>query len=99
MARLNHLRRCAAIIALPGGVGTLSEVAVAWAASQTEAHAQPIVLLGDCWPPIVQSFREHLVLSSEDLALLRFAASPQEALRAIQAALQHPGPARPGPRG
>jgi predicted Rossmann-fold nucleotide-binding protein len=98
-ARLDHLLRCDAIIALPGGVGTLSEMAVAWAASQTEVHALPIVLLGDCWPPIVQSFREHLVVSSEDLTLLRFAASPQEAVQAIRAELQQPGQARPGPRG
>jgi len=98
-ARLNHLLNCDAIIALPGGVGTLSEMAVAWAASQTEARAQPIVLLGEGWPPLVQSFREHLVVSSEDLALLRFAASPEEALQTVQASLQQLGQARPGPRG
>lgn len=98
-ARLNHLLNCDAIIALPGGVGTLSELAVAWAASQTEAHAQPIVLLGEGWPPLVQSFREHLVVSSEDLALLRFAVSPEEAVQAIQEGLQEPGQVKPGPRG
>jgi uncharacterized protein (TIGR00730 family) len=97
--RLNHLLRCDAIIALPGGVGTLSEMTVAWASSQTEGRSLPIVLLGDCWPPLAQSFREHLVISDEDLGLLLFTASPEEAVQAIQAELQRPGRAKPGPRG
>ncbi len=94
--RINHLLRCEAVIALPGGVGTLSEMAVAWSASQTEGRALPLVLLGDCWPPVVAAIRENLVVSDIDLNLLRFAASPEEALREIQAGLQDkrigPGP-------
>jgi uncharacterized protein (TIGR00725 family) len=86
--RINHVLRCDAVIALPGGVGTLSEMAVAWAASQTEGRALPLVLLGDCWPPVVAVIRENLVVSDIDLNLLRFAASPEEALREIQAGLQ-----------
>jgi len=86
--RLNHLLNCDGVIALPGGVGTLSEMAIVWAASQTEGHALPLVLLGDCWPPIIQSMRENLVISERDLNLLRFAASPEEAIREIQTGLQ-----------
>ncbi len=98
-ARLNHLLRCDAIIALPGGVGTLSEMAVAWSASQTEGRPLPIILLGDCWPPLVSAFREHLVIGSEDLRLLRFAATPEEALQMVREALREPGRVGPGPRG
>ena len=86
--RLNHLLNCDGVIALPGGVGTLSEMAIVWAASQTEGHALPLVLLGDCWPPVIQSMRENLVISERDLDLLRFAASPEEAIREIQTGLQ-----------
>ncbi len=59
--RMNHILHCDAVIALPGGVGTLSEMAVVWAASQTEGSTLPLVLLGDCWPPVIKSIREHLV--------------------------------------
>ena len=86
--RLNHLLNCDGVIALPGGVGTLSEMAIVWAASQTEGQALPLVLLGDCWPPIIQALRENLVIGERDLNLLRFAASPEEALREIQIGLQ-----------
>lgn len=96
--RINHFLRCDAVIALPGGVGTLSELAVAWSASQTEGRAFPLVLLGDCWPPVVAAIRENLVVSDVDLNLLRFAASPEEALREIQAGLQDKR-VGPGPHG
>jgi uncharacterized protein (TIGR00730 family) len=97
--RLNHLLYCDAVIALPGGAGTLSEMAVAWAASQTEGRAFPIVLLGECWPTLVDAFRRYLVIESQDLALLHFAASPEEAMQSVQEALQQPGRIGPGPHG
>jgi uncharacterized protein (TIGR00730 family) len=86
--RLNHFLNCDGVIALPGGVGTLSEMALAWAASQTEGYALPLVLLGDCWPPVIQSMRENLVISERDFNLLRFAADPEKAVRELQAGLR-----------
>jgi uncharacterized protein (TIGR00730 family) len=97
-SRLNHILRCAAVIALPGGVGTLSELAVAWAASQTERQAQPLVLLGECWPPLISAIRAHLVIGDSDPGLLRFAATPQEAVREVQAGLRDTKQGQ-GPRG
>lgn len=86
--RINHILRCDAVIALPGGVGTLSEVAMVWAASQTEKRPLPLILLGDCWPPVMTAIREHLVVSDGDLDLLRFAASPGEAMQEVHAGLR-----------
>ena len=63
-------------------------MAIVWAASQTEGRALPLVLLGDCWPPVIQSMRENLILSDGDFNLLRFAASPEEAVSEIQIGLQ-----------
>lgn len=97
--RLNHILHCDAAIALPGGVGTLSEMALVWAASQTEVPSLPLVLLGDCWLPIIKSIRESLVVSDVDINLLRFASSPGEAVREIQAGLQDKKRIGPGPRG
>lgn len=96
--RINHIIRCDAVVALPGGVGTLAELMIAWSASQTEGRSLPLVLLGDCWPPIITSIREHLVVSDPDIALLRFAKDPEEALRELQAGLQDKR-VGPGPRG
>src|SRR5215467_7167991 len=86
--RLNHFLNCDGMIALPGGVGTLSEMALMWAASQTESRPLPLVLLGECWPPIIQSLRENLVINERDLSLLRFAGDPEEAVRELEAGLQ-----------
>ena len=86
--RINHILRCAAVIALPGGVGTLSEMAMVWAASQTEKRPLPLILLGDCWPPVMQAIREHLVVSDKDLGLLRFATSPEDAMQEVHTGLQ-----------
>ena len=96
--RLNHILHCDAVIALPGGIGTLAELMIAWSASQTEGRALPLLLLGECWPPIVAAIRENLVVSDIDIDLLRFAASPEEAVREVQAGLRDMRTG-PGPRG
>lgn len=97
--RINYLLRCDAVIALPGGVGTLSEMAMVWAASQTEGRVVPLVLLGDCWPPVIQAIREHLIVDAEDLNLLCLAAGPEAAVQKIQAGLRNKVRIGSGPRG
>jgi uncharacterized protein (TIGR00730 family) len=97
--RINHILHCDAVIALPGGVGTLSEMAIVWAASQTEEPVLPLILFGDCWSPLIKSVAEQLIVSDKDLKLLRFAASPEEAVQAIRAGLQNNKRAGSGPQG
>src|SRR5947209_3445551 len=65
--RINHILHCDAVIALPGGVGTLAEMAMVWAAIQTEGRSVPLVLLGDCWPPVSDAIREYLAARAADL--------------------------------
>jgi uncharacterized protein (TIGR00730 family) len=96
-SRLDHLLRCSGVIALPGGVGTLSEMAVIWAAAQTETAPPSIVLLGECWPPLIKAVGDYLVIGPEDLKLLQIVATPEEAIQALTAAAGRTG--RPGPRG
>jgi uncharacterized protein (TIGR00730 family) len=81
-ARLQTLLEMDAVVALDGGVGTLSELAVVWAAAQTEPEAPAIVLLGKAWPPLIDAFRRELVIDERDLALLRVATTPAEAAEA-----------------
>jgi uncharacterized protein (TIGR00725 family) len=95
--RLAHLMRCPGVIALPGGVGTLSETAVIWAAAQTEPTPPTIVLLGAGWPPLIKAIGEQMVVGPHDLELLRFAATPEGAVNWLKVATDPSS--RPGPRG
>lgn len=97
--RLNYIQQSNAVIALPGGVGTLSELTLAWAARQTEARPVPLILLGDCWAPLMGTIHECLIVGDEDLQLLHFARSPEEAVAAVKEGLRVPGPSGSGPRG
>ncbi len=95
--RLDHVLRCAGVIALAGGVGTLSEMSVIWAAAQTEPNAPLIVLLGDHWPSVIKVIGENLVVGPADLKLLQIVATPEDAIQALKAP---PGRSRrPGPHG
>ncbi|MGB8346347.1 MAG: LOG family protein [Ktedonobacteraceae bacterium] len=97
--RINHILHCNAIIALPGGVGTLSEMALVWATIQTEPRSQPLILFGECWPPVIEAIRANLVVGDHDLRLLRFATSPEEAIRELHAGLREDRRSGHGPRG
>ena len=95
-ARLRALLDMDAVVALDGGVGTLSELAVVWAAAQTERSAPAIIALGEAWPRLIEAFRDQLVIDERDLALLRVAATPAQA---AEAALTAGRAARNQPRG
>lgn len=75
--RLAYLLAADAVVVLDGGIGTLSEAAVVWAALQTEAAAPDLVFLGAGWPPVLQSMALHLAIKERDLALVTICAEPQ----------------------
>jgi uncharacterized protein (TIGR00730 family) len=85
--RLNHLVEfCDAAIALPGGIGTLSEVALTWSLVQTgEIRRKPVILLGEVWHATVTTFlRESgMYLRPGDEALVYLAASQDDAVRRL----------------
>jgi uncharacterized protein (TIGR00725 family) len=84
--RLQQLiTRSVGFIALRGGMGTVTEVSLVWNKLQTRViHPRPLVLLGDCWPPVVATWREHLVVSDKDVSVLDFAQTPEEAVAVIK---------------
>jgi predicted Rossmann-fold nucleotide-binding protein len=82
--RLGLMLRCEAVVALDGGVGTLSEMALAWAMAQTEEIAPALVLLGARWRRIVQHFGDELVINEDDLRLVHVVNSPEDAVALIQ---------------
>lgn len=83
--RLQRLiTRSVGFVALRGGMGTVTELSLVWNKIQTRVIApRPLVLLGDCWPPIVREWQKHLVVSNEDVSALDFAQTPEEAVAII----------------
>ena len=85
-----HLAR--ALVAFPGGFGTLDEVMEILTLAQTrklERHL-PIILYGpDYWREIINfdALVRHGTISKEDLQLFQFADHPAEALALLQAEL------------
>ena len=79
-ARLASLLGCRAVVALDGGIGTLSELAVAWAASQTEPAPLRLVVIGEKWRRLLDAIRECLVVDARDLALVQVVDSPMAAV-------------------
>jgi hypothetical protein len=94
--RLRELLACDAVIACDGGVGTLSELAVAWAAAQTEPGAPRIVTVGDRWRHLLAALAAELVVDERDVAIV--AAAP-DARSAVRAALEAAPERSPAPRG
>ena len=71
-------------VALRGGMGTVTEISLVWNKMQTRVlEPRPLVLLGDCWPPIINAWQRHLAVTDEDVRLLKFATTPEEAVAII----------------
>jgi len=83
--RLQHLiLRSVGFIVVRGGMGTVTELSLVWNKLQTRVIEQrPLVLLGDCWPPLIECWREHLAVSDKDIAMLDLVETPEEAVRVI----------------
>jgi uncharacterized protein (TIGR00730 family) len=72
-------------IALRGGMGTVTEISLVWNKMQTRVlEPRPLVLLGDCWQPIIDAWQQHLAVGDEDVRLLKFARTPDEAVGIIE---------------
>lgn len=83
--RLQRLiTRSIGFIAIRGGMGTVTELSLVWNKMQTRVIGpRPLVLLGDCWPPIVRAWQQHLAVSDDDIAALDFAETPEDAVAII----------------
>src|SRR6266478_10159356 len=78
--------RSVGFIAIRGGMGTVTELSLVWNKIQTRViEPRPLILLGDCWPPLVKSWQQYLAVSDEDVKSLDFASTPEEAVEIIQA--------------
>jgi uncharacterized protein (TIGR00730 family) len=85
--RLEALVESDALIALPGGAGTLGEVALAWNLRQMDLMPpKHVILVGRDWSQMVEAFRRHLIIGDHDLALLTAVDTVDDAVAALDRA-------------
>ncbi len=73
--RLHHLVTFAdAWVALPGGIGTLSEVSLTWSLMQVgEKTRQPFVVVGSMWHDLLENFSNNGYVKEQHHELIRYA--------------------------
>lgn len=79
--------RCDAAIAMPGGVGTLAEIAISWnELILSPIDAKPLILFGGGWEDIFTKFTDDfdMYISKHDRNLIQFAADIPSVLEIIQ---------------
>lgn len=77
--------RCDGIIAMPGGIGTLSELALAWSFVQVgEMSPKPIIPIGGLWQRTLAAFIDGAYIRPEHAALLRQARTAAEAVDVLE---------------
>jgi predicted Rossmann-fold nucleotide-binding protein len=73
-------------IALPGTLGTLTEIAVIWSLALLHKQGAPlpvILLWRDPWEAAMKGLEQALKLPNENMVLLRYVDSPEECVRII----------------
>ncbi len=79
---LELVKGCDAAVALPGGPGTLTEIALSWNLMIVDAMPlKLLILVGEGWKKTLDAFMTHLeaYVPEKQRALLTFAADVREA--------------------
>jgi len=87
-SRMQHLiEDCDAWLVLPGGLGTLSELAMSWDLRAINIlKNRPLILYGEMWPSIVSTLQESLVMSVDHgFDILSLCSSHEDVLAALEA--------------
>jgi predicted Rossmann-fold nucleotide-binding protein len=72
------------MIVLPGGIGTLSEMALAWSLMQVgDIGKRPFILYGPTWKRALETFFDGDYIKEQDYSLLQFAETPEAAGSAV----------------
>jgi len=76
----NLIVRSVGFVAFRGGMGTVTEISLVWNKLTTGVIGRrPLVLVGDCWKPVVEAWKKHLVVSDTDTGFLDFADNADDA--------------------
>jgi uncharacterized protein (TIGR00725 family) len=69
-----------------GGTGTISELGMVWALAKLYYGChKPVILYGDFWDELIESFQKTLILDEIELGVLYRAKTPQDLLQIIKA--------------
>lgn len=80
----NLITRSVGFVALRGGMGTVTEISLVWNKLQTGVIAKrPLVLIGECWKPVIEAWKANLAVSDSDVNLIDFAAGAEDAAEII----------------
>jgi len=75
-----------AFVAVRGGVGTLSEIALVWSLLQVgEISARPFVLVGPMWRRLVATFASDAAMGPRELDRLTLVDAPEDVVPALEA--------------
>jgi uncharacterized protein (TIGR00730 family) len=80
------IENCDAALALPGGIGTLAEVAVMWSQLQTRSiSTRPLILIGSGWRSVYNQLINQFegYIPPEHRQFITFAAGVQEAFNML----------------
>jgi len=76
---------CDGITVMPGGIGTLSELALAWSFAQVgEMPSKPIIPIGGLWQRTLAAFVDRAYVRPEHVALLSPVRTAAEAVEALE---------------
>jgi len=75
------------LVVLDGGIGTLSEMALAWAIAQTEVKHAQIIVLGQGIKELLSNFQSLLVISQADMNVLFFYDTREEIIFHIESGI------------
>jgi len=87
-SRMQHLiEDCDAWLVLPGGLGTLSELAMSWDLRAINIlKNRPLILYGDMWPDIVSTLQDSLIMSVDHgFDMLSLCTNHDDVLSALEA--------------
>jgi uncharacterized protein (TIGR00730 family) len=73
-----------AYLVLPGGIGTLLELALVWNLSTVREHQKPIILLGQEWRRAIEGLGEHILLREGDRERLLHVDGADEAVTVLR---------------
>ena len=81
---LRLLERGQVYVIFNGGTGTISEFGMAWGLARLYfGHHKPLILYGNFWKEIIETFKKNMHLREGDLTIFRIVTSPYEVLLAI----------------
>lgn len=73
-----------AYIVFKGGTGTISEFSMAWGLGRLYfGHHKPLILYGDFWNNIINSFVENMRIRPEELKVYKIVNTPEQAFEAL----------------